>query len=756
LDLTTILWIILSISCPVLALIFLRMYRKDHDVKKLMISIGFFLNIFTYLYIILGLHRGVTTDSHLLGLYIWSPTPLIYALFFSILDRLLHFEKKIKMLLSLYFIIISISLLIFISGLMTDALYTSYMLVLSCLVLISATLLIIKARDISSVLFLLSQIFFTISGFCLGCITEGSLDISEFFPIMSFFVAYFFLYLIFIIPENVSSQTGTKSIFSIQQQLAESEKQRKEIYARYSALFNSHSDLIYIYDFKGNFIDANNAALEFTGYSKDEITSLNFKDFLDKGQLFKAFHLVREIKKTGSQLKPEEFRIIRKDGKIIDVDVMSTLIYKDGKPFAIQGIARDISDRKQAEREILREKTFSDSLLSSLPGVFYFFDATGHFIRWNKNFETVTGYSADELNTLTPKDLFDTQEKDLIQNRFNDVFTKGYGFIEASFLSKTGEKTPYYLTGYHVIIDEKDYVIGTGIDLTDLKQTQAELQKAHDTLRDMNKDLEEKVIDRTKKITYLLKQKDEFIGQLGHDLKNPLGPLINLLPVLEKKAADERDKEIFKVLIRNVRYMKNLVAKTLDLAQLNSPNTRFNISSLSLKNEIDTILENNFLLFQDKNIDVINTVSDDMCIAADKLRLEELLTNLFNNAVKYSHESGKIIINAEQKNNEIQLAVQDTGIGMTNEQLEHLFDEFYKADESRHDFESSGLGLSIAKRIVEKHGGRIWAESQGLEKGSIFYFTLPVDAKKPVTSNDIANKTDDTDIHQKIDSLLKN
>jgi signal transduction histidine kinase len=83
----------------------------------------------------------------------------------------------------------------------------------------------------------------------------------------------------------------------------------------------------------------------------------------------------------------------------------------------------------------------------------------------------------------------------------------------------------------------------------------------------------------------------------------------------------------------------------------------------------------------------------------------------------------------------VQVSVKDTGIGMTEKEIKKIFDEYYKADSSRHDFDSSGLGMPICKRIVEKHGGKIWAESDGKGKGSIFYFTLPA-------TNKITNKQD--------------
>jgi signal transduction histidine kinase len=258
-----------------------------------------------------------------------------------------------------------------------------------------------------------------------------------------------------------------------------------------------------------------------------------------------------------------------------------------------------------------------------------------------------------------------------------------------------------------------------------LEQINKDLTVAREELHVLNKNLEERVKERTKDVEKLLKQKDEFINQLGHDLKNPLGPLINLIPLLEEKENDSAKKEILTVLHRNADYMKNLVVKTLDLAVLNSPNTRFSIEQLKLFEEVDQIIENKKILFDGNKIRISNKIDHKLSIKADRLRLEELLTNIFENSVKYSNENCLITINAEQTNDFVKISIADNGIGMTKEQIERIFDEFYKADSARHDIQNTGLGMSICKRIVEKQGGSIWVESPGPGKGTIVFFTLP-------------------------------
>jgi len=261
---------------------------------------------------------------------------------------------------------------------------------------------------------------------------------------------------------------------------------------------------------------------------------------------------------------------------------------------------------------------------------------------------------------------------------------------------------------------------------TNLENINKDLIKARKELDALNKNLEKRIKERTKEVEALLKQKDEFINQLSHDLKSPLMPMTILIPLLEKKEKDPEKKEIFQVLNRNVEYMRNIAIKTLELAKLNSPKTKFNLEKLNLGKEVSRLLKNKSSTFKEKKLDVHSNISINIIINADKLRFEELLTNLLENAVKYSKEKGEILIDAEKNEEFVTVSIKDTGIGLSKEQIKYVFEEFFKADESRHDFQSSGLGMTISKKIVEKHNGKIWIESPGIDKGATVFFTLPL------------------------------
>ncbi|MFC1749470.1 sensor histidine kinase, partial [Pseudomonadota bacterium] len=172
-------------------------------------------------------------------------------------------------------------------------------------------------------------------------------------------------------------------------------------------------------------------------------------------------------------------------------------------------------------------------------------------------------------------------------------------------------------------------------------------------------------------------------------------------------------------------YMKELILKTLEHAKLRSENIKFDFLNINLSEIVNEILSSEKIFLKDHNITIINSLPKDITVWADSLRIKEVIKNLITNAVKYTPDTGgDIKINASKNDEIITISIQDNGIGMTKEQINRIFDEFYRADTTSHGTDSVGLGLSIAKRIIQKHEGKIWAISKGPGKGSIFYFTL--------------------------------
>jgi signal transduction histidine kinase len=258
------------------------------------------------------------------------------------------------------------------------------------------------------------------------------------------------------------------------------------------------------------------------------------------------------------------------------------------------------------------------------------------------------------------------------------------------------------------------------------KQHLAEdLERQKGAVDELNTNLQTRVEEKTAEIQRLLDQKDQFIGQLGHDLKTPLTPLVAMLPLVARRASDPRQREILQLLSDNVEYLRNLVDKVLQLARCTGSEYTLDLAPVDLRAVAEDIVRSRDVVLAETQLAITSGVTERVWVQADAFFVREVIDNLVTNAVRYSGEQGTITIDACAVDDDtVMISVSDEGEGIAADQLPLIFDEFYKVDQSRHDHNSAGLGLAICKRIVEKHGGEIWAESAGLGSGATFRFTL--------------------------------
>ncbi len=141
-------------------------------------------------------------------------------------------------------------------------------------------------------------------------------------------------------------------------------------------------------------------------------------------------------------------------------------------------LRKEMEEHEQVQAELLKEKQFSESAINSLPGIFYVFDSTGKFVRWNDNFERISGYSATELSGMSPVDFFIAEDKNLVAERVRQVFEKGQASVEAVFVSKDGGRLSGYFTGLRMNIGGQDYLVGVGIDISEGKRTENALRES--------------------------------------------------------------------------------------------------------------------------------------------------------------------------------------------------------------------------------------------------------------------------------------
>jgi signal transduction histidine kinase len=181
-------------------------------------------------------------------------------------------------------------------------------------------------------------------------------------------------------------------------------------------------------------------------------------------------------------------------------------------------------------------------------------------------------------------------------------------------------------------------------------------------------------------------------------------------------------------IIKNTQRMKKIIQETLTLVQISEEGSQVHPSSFDLQGEIQKILSENQTFLDQNNVKIETSINPTFSVVFDKNQFHHVLNNLITNAVKYTSDKNTcyIYISAVANQNKITVSVKDNGIGLNKEEQQQVFEKFFKTGTPRDGMDSTGLGLSICKRIIEKHGGKIWVESPGTGKGSTFSFTLPV------------------------------
>ena len=260
-----------------------------------------------------------------------------------------------------------------------------------------------------------------------------------------------------------------------------------------------------------------------------------------------------------------------------------------------------------------------------------------------------------------------------------------------------------------------------------IKELEEKLNQTENKLNELNRNLEQRVIERTVEINRLLRNKSKFIDNLSHDLSTPITPLISLLPIIKEEITKPKTKELVDICIRNVEYIKRVINNSRELADITA--TNLILKKENLYEIINELKKKYDVVFKSYNTKVQNNIQQDLIVKTDKNRLLQLFDHVTSNAINSMPEGGTLTFETKnvKKDSEIfiQVSIKDTGVGLTREQTDRLFDEFYKTDDTRHKLDSTGLGLSICKQIIEKHGGKIWADSHGKGTGTTIYFTIP-------------------------------
>ena len=523
---------------------------------------------------------------------------------------------------------------------------------------------------------------------------------------------------------------------------------------KYRHLIENSHDIIYTLTAEGVFTFVSPAWTVLLGHLPSHVVGQSFQQFVHTDDIAGCMAWLKKVIETDSRQEGVEYRVRHLDGSWY-WHTSSAVPIKDetGATIGFEGTARDITERKQAEEALRLETIFNHAIFNSVPGVLYLYDEQGHLLRWNKKHEEMTGYSSAELDHFYILDWYKDEPEDIdrVSKGIQKALTEGFATAEANLITKSGSKILFDFTAARLDIGDKVYYTGIGIDITarrkiekQVEADQVELQhllaeaehsrrmllsvvedqrEAEEQIQLLNTELEERVADRTAQLTAANQELEAFSYSVSHDLRAPLRSLDGFSALLLSDyggVLDEQGQNFLHRIQEASRRMGELINDLLDLSRVTR--TEMSFHPVDLSKLAQAIADE--LSAQDPQRRVAFDISDNIVVEGDPDLLKIVLENLLNNAYKFTgqRQQAAIQVGMLEQTGECIYFVRDNGTGFNMEHADKLFAPFQRLHSIK-EYPGTGIGLSIVQRIITRHGGRIWPESE-IGQGATFYFTL--------------------------------
>jgi PAS domain S-box-containing protein len=376
----------------------------------------------------------------------------------------------------------------------------------------------------------------------------------------------------------------------------------------------------------------------------------------------------------------------------------------------------------ESAEELRRSEQRYRSLFDNNLDAIFSLNSNGYFVSGNAAAGRLGGYKLQKLKDVHFLQLCVPELRDQTARAFYDILGSQSRDLETAILRNNGTRIELFVTGAPVIVD--DEVVGVsciGRDITERKRLTAELQQ------------------RVQELKHADQRKDEFLAMLAHELRNPLAPIRNAVEYLRIKGAQDPSLNWFREVIeRQVAQMARLMDDLLDVSRITRNKLTLRKERVSLEKVLRDAIETSRPLFDGRIQLITNLPGDPLWLDADPTRLSQVFSNLLNNAAKYTRDGGQIRVNAAREASNAIVTVQDTGIGISNDLLPKMFDMFVQGDRAHLTQGGLGLGLTLARDIVQIHNGSIEAKSAGHNQGSEFVVRLPLGHGIPEEENNNA------------------
>jgi PAS domain S-box-containing protein len=491
----------------------------------------------------------------------------------------------------------------------------------------------------------------------------------------------------------------------------EAEKAARENEERFELAMRGATDALWDWDLRTGKVYYSPRWAEMLGYAPDEIDPElgMFRKLLHADDRDRVLKAEDDYVSGRSDRYQAEFRMLHRSGGTVDILSRAFLVRNDdGTPVRLVGIHTDITARKRAERALREREAYIRTIIEHMPVDFFSVD---HDLRYTMQspiskqaIGDVIGQRADEIDVPEPlrgtwvDELRRAFAGEVIQEEYNITAQDGAG---RTYLSRVA---PVSSGG------ETFAVIGASMDITEQKQAAEALKRAKEAAEEADR------------------LKSAFLATMSHELRTPLNSIIGFTGILLQRLAgpltEEQAKQM-QMVRTSARHLLDLINDVLDISKIEAGQLEVFLEPFDLPGLVQEAVGAARPLAEKKGIDLCVKVDPTIGeVRSDRRRVSQVLTNLLANAIKFT-EKGGVLVECADGNADILIRVEDTGIGISKEDLAKLFVPFQQVDSGlTRAYEGTGLGLSICRRLVEKLGGTIGVESEP-GRGSAFTVRLP-------------------------------
>ncbi len=488
------------------------------------------------------------------------------------------------------------------------------------------------------------------------------------------------------------------------------ERRRLErVTQHFAAIVASADDAIVSKDLDGIVVSWNPAAERLFGYTAADIVGRSIRLIIPPDRQSEEDRVLATIRR-GESIDHFETLRQRKDGSLVPISLtVSPIRNANGEIIGASKIARDLTRIQRTQREALRLAAIVESSDDAIVSK----DLDGIVTSWNASAQRIFGYTAAEMigrsiRTIIPDDR--QHEEDMVLSRI-----------------RKGERVDHFET----MRRRKDGVlVAISLTVSPIRGLDGTILGASKIARDIS-DRQRAEEERQRLLTMAREAsrlKDEFLATLSHELRTPLNAIVGYVRMMQSNLlTGDKLRRAIDTVSRNATSLNQIVEDVLDVSRIISGKLRLDVQRVDLgpilQNAVDTVRP-----AADAKGLQLTTISDPRTppVSGDPERLQQVLWNILSNAVKFTPRGGKVQARLEQVNSHVEITVSDTGAGIAPEFLPHVFDRFRQADAGMDRAAGGlGLGLAISRHLVELQGGRIFAMSGGVGKGSTFRIELP-------------------------------